>query len=130
MDLTEKFLREVNKAFQDGDKEFLLNSITDDFCWNIVGEKLVGGRSEFSEAIEQMNTTPTMKIQVKNVIVNKQDAIVEGIVIAHNRKNQKKYFSFCDVFTLANTKEPKIRKMRSYVIDVSKHKQYRENPEY
>ncbi|MEG9326710.1 nuclear transport factor 2 family protein [Salinimicrobium catena] len=130
MDQTEKFLRKVNMAFQEGDSEFLLNSVTDDFCWNIVGQKLVGGKSEFSEAIEQMHATPTMKIQVKNVIINNKDAIVEGIVIARNRKDQKKYFSFCDVFTLTNTSEPKIRKMRSYVIDVSKHKQYRENPDY
>lgn len=126
MESTEKFLREVNKAFQDGDTEFLLNSITDDFCWTIVGEKTVGGKIEFSEALEQMNGIPPMKIQVTNVIIKDLEAVVEGIVIGRNRSDQKKYFGFCDVFNLTGTKDLKIRKMSSYVIDVSKHKQYKE----
>lgn len=127
MDLTEKFLREVNKAFQDGNKEFLLNCITEDFCWNIIGEKTVNGKTEFEEALEQMGGIPPMKIQVTNIMINDKNAIVEGIVIGRNRSDQKKYFGFCDVFKLAGSTDLKIQKMRSYVIDVSKHKQYRES---
>ena len=68
MDQKENFLREVNKAFQEGNTEFLLNNVTDDFCWTIVGEKTVGGKIEFAEALEQMNGIPPMKIQVQKAV--------------------------------------------------------------
>lgn len=127
MDQKENFLREVNKAFQEANTEFLLNNVTDDFCWTIVGEKTVGGKLEFAEALEQMNGIPPMKIQVNNVIIKDNNAVVEGIVIGRNRNDQKKYFGFCDVYQLTGTTELKIQKMSSYVIDVSKHKRYKES---
>lgn len=127
MNPTEKFLRDVNKAFSEGDSKFLLNHITDDFCWIIVGEKTVGGRVEFSEALDQMQGMPPMKIDIQNVILTDESAVVEGLVVGRNRNDQKKYFGFCDIYKLTAEKNPKIIKMTSYVIDVSKHKQYRES---
>ncbi len=127
MNPTEKFLRDVNKAFSEVDSQFLLNHITDDFCWIIVGEKTVGGRIEFSEALEEMQGMPPMKIDIQNVILTNESAVVEGIVVGRNRNDQKKYFGFCDIYKLSAEKDPKISKMTSYVIDVSKHKQYKES---
>lgn len=127
MNPTEKFLRDVNKAFSEGDSQFLLNHITDDFCWVIVGEKTVGGRTEFSEALEEMQGMPPMNIDIQNVILADESAIVEGIVVGRNRNDQKKYFGFCDIYRLSEEKDPRISKITSYVIDVSKHKQYKES---
>lgn len=127
MDPTEKFLREVNQAFQDGNSDFLMKSVTENFCWTIVGEKTVGGKTEFAEALEQMKGNPQMTIHINNIIVKERDAIVEGIVIAKNRNDQKKYFGFCDIFKLTDGPKPKIAKMSSYVIDISKHKRYKES---
>lgn len=127
MNPTEKFLREVNEAFSKGDSNFLLNHITDDFCWIIVGEKTVGGRPEFTEALEEMNGMPPMKIEIDNIIITEDSAVVEGIVVGRNRNDQKKYFGFCDIYMLSGQKDYKIKKMTSYVIDVSKHKRYKES---
>ena len=54
MNATEKFLREVNQAFSEGNTDFLLNKISDDFCWTVVGEKTISGKTEFTEAMEKM----------------------------------------------------------------------------
>jgi ketosteroid isomerase-like protein len=127
MDPKEEFLRKVNKAFAEGDSDFLLNHVSDDFCWVIVGEKTVGGKTEFSEALERMKDLPPMNIHIQHVISHNNCAIIEGTVIGKNRIGQKKYFGFCDVFYLEGSDNYKIKKMTSYVVDVSKHKQYREN---
>lgn len=127
MNPTEKFLRDVNKAFSEGDSQFLLNHITDDFSWVIVGEKTVGGRTEFSEALEEMQGMPPMKIDIQNVVLADKSAIVEGIVVGRNKNDQKKYFGFCDIYRLSAEKDLRISKITSYVIDVSKHKQYKES---
>lgn len=127
MNTTEKFLREVNQAFSEGNTDFLLNKISDDFCWTVVGEKTISGKTEFTEAMDKMKDYPPMKINIENMIIDGQTATVEGVVVGKNRNGQKKYFAFCDIFKLKGTDDMKISAMTSYVIDVSKHKRYKEN---
>lgn len=127
MNKSEEFLRKVNQAFAEGDKNFLLDSVTSNFCWNVVGEKQIAGKEGFSDALDRMQEMPPMSIRVDKVISTERSAVVEGIVTGKNRLGQKKHFSFCDIYELDNAGDPKIREMTSYVIDVSKHKQYKEN---
>lgn len=127
MNTIEQFLREVNKAISEVNTEFLLNKITDDFCWTIIGEKTVSGKSEFSEALDQMKGLPPMKISIEKVMTDGQMATVEGLVVGKNRNGQKKYFAFADIYELEGATNPKIKRMTSYVIDVSKHKRYKES---
>lgn len=123
----EEFLRKVNQAFVDGDRDFLLDAISDDICWDIVGEKMVSGKIEFSEALEQMQELPPIEINIHNVVIQELSAVVTGIVVGRNHVGQKKNFGFCDVYELKQDEKLKIDKMTSYVIDISKYKQYRES---
>lgn len=123
----EQFIVDVNQAFSEGNSEYLLNHITTDFCWIIVGERTVGGKTEFSEALKEMQDMPPMKISVDNIISTEKSAVVEGTVIGRNKNGQKKHFGFCDIYWLSGDKEIKIKRITSYVIDVSKHKQYKES---
>lgn len=127
MNQSEKFLREINNAFAENNMDYLIQHVSDDFCWVIVGRNTVSGKAEFSEALEQMQTMPPMNIEVRNILVHGKDAIVEGIVIGRNRREQKKSFGFCDIYRFSDSRELRIQKITSYVIDVSKHKQYKES---
>lgn len=122
----EQFLRKVNQAFVDGDREFLLNSISDEICWDIVGEKMVSGKVEFSDALDQMQEMPPINIDIHKVVIQENSAVVTGIVVGRNHLGQKKNFGFCDIYDLKDAEKPLIDKMTSYVIDISKYKQYRE----
>ena len=122
----EEFLRKVNTAFVEGDDQFLMDHVSEDFCWVVVGERTISGKNEFTEALAQMKETPPIEIDIHNLILDDLSAIVEGIVVGRNRIGQKKQFGFCDVYRFSGKDEMKIRQMNSYVIDVSKHKQYRE----
>lgn len=123
----ENFLRKVNQAFVEGDREFLLEAISEDICWDIVGEKMVSGKNEFSDALEQMQEMPPIKIDIHKVVIQEASAVVTGVVVGRNHVGQKKNFGFCDIYELAaDSKELRINKMTSYVIDISKYKQYRE----
>lgn len=127
MNQFEKFLREINRAFSEGDTQYLLENVTDDFCWFIVGEKTVSGKTEFSEALEQMRQLPPMKIEIDNIIMEGNSASVEGKVTGRNKNGQKKHFGFCDLYRVTNPTAPKISEMTSFVIDLSKHKLYKES---
>lgn len=127
MDTIEKFLREVNEAISDLNTDYLLENITNDFSWTIIGKKKVSGKTEFTEALEQMKGFPHMKIRIDNVMTDGNKATVEGIVVGKNRNGQKKYFAFADIYELELENNPQIKNITSYVIDVSKHKQYKES---
>ncbi len=123
----EEFLRQVNKAYADGNMEFLMDHIIDDLCWIIVGEKDIAGKEEFREVIQQMKEMPSMEIEVENVIINDSYGIVEGVVISRNRIGQKKHFGFCDIYGLQeNGEQLMINSIKSYVIDISRHLRYKE----
>lgn len=126
MEEKEKFLRDVNKAYTDGNARFLMDHITDDICWEIVGEKFIGGKNEFREVLEQMQEMPSMEVIVDNIIINKHYGIAEGVVISRNRLGQKKHFGFCDIYKFVEGSEIRISNIKSYVIDISRHMQYKE----
>lgn len=126
MEEKEKFLREVNKAYTDGNSGFLMDHITDDVCWEIVGEKYISGKSEFQEVLDQMKEMPSMEVQVDKIIINDQYGIAEGVVISRNRLGQKKQFGFCDIYKFSDGPKIRIRNIKSYVIDISRHIQYKE----
>ena len=127
MNNLETFLRKTIEAFSEGDEKFLLENVTNDICWKIVGERTLSGRSQFSDALEQMRGMPPMKIEVDNVILDNKAGIIEGIVTGRNRLGQEKQFGFCDVYRLADSDALKIKNITSYVIDISRHKRYRES---
>lgn len=123
----EKFLRDVNKAYAEGDEKFFMAHITDDICWTIVGEKDIAGKAEFKELLDQMKEMPSVEIEVENVLVANSHGIVEGVVISRNRLGQKKHFGFCDIYKfIQEGKDFRISTITSYVIDISRHMQYRE----
>lgn len=126
MNKKEKFLRDVNQAYMDGDENFFMKHITNDICWVIVGEKNIAGIAEFKEVLDQMKEMPALDIEVENVFITNSSGIVEGVVISRNRLGQKKHYGFCDIYKFTEDEDLKISNITSYVIDISRHMQYRE----
>lgn len=122
----EGFLREINRAYADGDEKFFMDHITDDICWEIVGEKYIGGKAEFKEVLDQMKEMPALNIEVGKIHVSNTHGIVEGVVISRNRLGQKKHYGFCDIYEFKEGEDLCISGITSYVIDISRHMQYRE----
>lgn len=123
----EKFLREVNNAYENVDEQFFMERITDDINWEIVGEKDISGKAEFKEVLDRMKEMPPVEIEVQNVFFDNLHGIVRGVVVSRNRLGQKKHFGFCDIFKFAEGEKLRISGITSYVIDISRHIQYKEN---
>ncbi|UZH55165.1 nuclear transport factor 2 family protein [Salinimicrobium tongyeongense] len=121
----EKFLREVNRAYEKGDEQFFMEHITDDICWEIVGEKEISGKTEFKEVLDRMKEMPPVEIQVENVIFDDRQGVVRGVVVSRNRLGQKKHFGFCDIYKFAEGEKLRLSGITSYVIDISRHVQYK-----
>ncbi|WP_423819017.1 nuclear transport factor 2 family protein [Salinimicrobium sp. TIG7-5_MAKvit] len=124
----EKFLREVNDAYENWDEQFFMERITDDIYWDIVGEKDISGKAEFKEVLDRMKEMPPVEIDVQNVFLDNLHGIVRGVVVSRNRLGQKKHYGFCDIYKFAEGGEKlRLSGITSYVIDISRHIQYKEN---
>ena len=50
------FLKEFNIAFAKNDMVFIIDNITDNFQWNIIGKKLIKGKENFVEILKKCIT--------------------------------------------------------------------------
>jgi limonene-1,2-epoxide hydrolase len=120
---TEKheLLRKFNQAFVDFNTEFILNSVTDDIVWTMVGEDSVQGKSEFANVLENMKSENQQELVIHHIITHGSEAAVDGIVKAVNAAGEEKTYAFCDIYRFSGFKNPKIKEMISYGIEVKQN---------
>ncbi|MCP9200393.1 nuclear transport factor 2 family protein [Gramella sp. GC03-9] len=111
----EKLMTKINKAFAEGDAEFISNSVTDDIKWVIVGEKTISGKTEFEASLDRMKLGGPLEIIVKNVINEKEKCVVEGIVEMKLEPAKAKKYAFCDIYIFPDEVSNKFRELRTYV---------------
>jgi hypothetical protein len=111
-----EFLHKIQQAFAGGDTDFIAASLTDDAQWNIVGERTVDGKEAIVEALEEMEVDKPRDLTIHNVITHGAAASVDGIIT--NSKDGSEV-AFCDVFKLSGFKNPKIKRMTSYVVRIN-----------
>ena len=78
MKTTQAFLREFNDAFATNDQDFILDSLTPDVEWNMVGGALMKGKEEVRKELQQMDGTKMLDMEVLHIICDDQFAAVDG----------------------------------------------------
>ena len=48
------FLKQLNIAFAKGDSTFIINNVSEDITWNIIGVKLIQGKNDLEKSLENM----------------------------------------------------------------------------
>lgn len=108
-----KFVEDVEIAFATRDLEFLLDSVTDDIHWHIVGGSSVRGRDAFAEAIKSNpQNTQVTEITIHHVMTHGKAGAVNGTVM----DGKGRTFDFCSVYEFSNAKGTSIREITSYII--------------
>ena len=116
----EIFLKKFNEAFARGDFEYILNCVTDDIRWNMIGDKIIEGKKAFTKALHEMENESPMELSIHNIITHGDMAAVDGIIRSHG----KKWYGFCDIYKVLGYKNPQIQEMTSYVIEVNEEHQH------
>lgn len=112
-----KFLKQFNEAFAAGDIDYVAANITDDIEWTIIGDKQISGKATFMEEFKKMAQGPAGKAEIQQVITHGKEAAVRGAIIMEAEKTRK--WAFCDTYEFSGFKNPKIKKMVSFVIEVN-----------
>lgn len=111
-----KFLKKFNEAFARSDINFILENVTDDISWIAVGDFSVEGKEEFSKALDKMKSEQAYHINIKNIITHGNSAAVDGTM---KMPAGDKMYAFCDIYKFSGFKNPKVKELTSYVIEVN-----------
>lgn len=109
-------LEKLNKAFAKNDTEFISEQVTHDITWNIIGDRVVEGKEAFKNVLKEMQQDKPLDLTIHNIITHGKSAAVNGVMTAAEGKS----YGFCDVYTFNGFKNPKIKQMTSYAIEIKK----------
>ncbi len=113
-----EFIEQINKAFASCDMDFLMESVTKDFQWKIAGEDPPKGIDKFKETLKKMKDNGPMSIDIHEIILDKNRAVVEGTVQL-KKPGKKRRYAFCDVYVLKEDKE-KVKELRTYITPIKR----------
>lgn len=108
----QEFLKDINIAFAQGHSDFLIESVTDDIIWNIVGDKTIEGKAHFAEELKTMKETKPKELVLERIITHGKEGAVSGILKMENGNS----YAFSDFYEFSSAKGHKIKSITSYVI--------------
>lgn len=107
-------LQDLTIAFAKGDSAFILPKVTDNFRWNIIGNRLILGKEDLAEALEKIKKAGTVHLIVHHVATHGKAGAVNGTTKLKNGKT----YAFCDVYEFSNAKAVAVKEITSYVIEI------------
>lgn len=114
---TSEFLSRFNRAFITQNYEFIENCLADDIEWYMVGDRKIKGKKEFIGFLKSMESHHKIVLDIENIIIQETSAAVNGWVTSTEESGYEKVFAFCDVYTLSEISNPRIKKLISFVLE-------------
>jgi hypothetical protein len=107
------FLQNLTVAFAKDDSKFILDSVTDDIRWNIVGDQLIRGKDNFAKTVEQMKNDKAVELSIYHIATHGKSGAANGTTKLKNGKTR----SFCDGYVFKDTKGTSVKEITSYVVE-------------
>lgn len=110
-----RILKDFNVSLILKDYTTLIENIADDITWNIIGDEVIEGKSEFIKKIDELYKDKITELLIHDIITHGYVASAHGKVIGTNE-----HLHFCHIFKFTGaSKTAKIKKITSYIISVT-----------
>lgn len=109
-----EFLKQFNIAFAQGNVEFLRESVTDEIDWNLVGDRIIEGHTNFIKELEKMKSVKASELIIDQILSHGKGGAANGIIKMQNGKQ----YAFSDFYIFSDAKGTKIKTITSYVIQI------------
>ncbi len=109
-----EFLKQFNIAFAEGNVTFLMENVTDDIVWNIIGERKIVGIEAFTEKLEKMKSVKTTELKLDQILSHGKEGAANGVMTMENGKQ----YAFSDFYVFQSAKGEKVKAITSYCIEV------------
>ena len=99
-------------------KVFILEHVTDDIDWRIIGHEHIQGKAQFENVMANWPDNKIHELTLHSIITHGKEGAVSGTMLMANGKR----YEFCDVYEFESSKGSRVKKMTSYIIIVKKQK--------
>jgi hypothetical protein len=108
-----KFIEELEIAIAKSDIEFLLNRVTEDIHWNIVGHKSVRGAGKLSEALRRASPASAItELTIHHIVTHGKAGAVNGV----RKYKDGVTCDFCTVYEFSSAKGTSVSGITHYAI--------------
>ncbi|WP_276167354.1 nuclear transport factor 2 family protein [Zobellia alginiliquefaciens] len=109
-----EFIKQFNIAFAKGNVAFLSESVTDDITWNMIGDKKIEGKANFTKAVEEMQFVKASELIIDQILSHGREGAANGIM----KMPDGRQYAFSDFYVFQGAKASKIKRMSSYCIEI------------
>jgi hypothetical protein len=109
------FVQDLTIALTKCDSRYILETVTEDVHWNILGEQYIEGKENVAAALKRWKDDKVSELVIQHVATHGKAGAVNGI---RKWANGKKV-AFCDFYEFGNTKGTLVKEIRSYRIEIS-----------
>ncbi len=107
------FLVQLTTAYARGDVHFILTRVSEEITWNIVGERLVRGKMDFTNAMQQhVNQATVTELAINHVATHGRAGAVDGMMTLEDGSKT----AFCHVFDFTSAKGDTVKVITTYMI--------------
>jgi ketosteroid isomerase-like protein len=103
------------EGFRRGDREMILDCLTEDVTWHLLGFKTLTGKVQFAGEIQNEATVGTPELFVQRLVEEDDVVIALGGGNGQLKDGGRLEFVFCDAFFFEGSK---IRRVDSYVVNL------------
>ncbi|WP_047245754.1 nuclear transport factor 2 family protein [Maribacter thermophilus] len=107
-----EFLKQFNIAFAKGDIAFLIENVTDDIVWNIIGDKKLEGIKAFTEELAKMQSVKASNLILNQILSHGKEGAANGVMTMESGKQ----YAFSDFYLFQSAKGEKLKEITSYCI--------------
>ena len=108
------FVQEITIALAKGDSKFILESMTEDAHWNILGHQHIQEKEPLVEVLKLSKLGKVTQLTIQHVATHGKAGAVNGIKELADGKT----FGFCDVYEFGNSKGTLVREITTYQIEI------------
>ena len=108
-------IRDFNIAFAKNETEKILEYMSDDITWNMVGNKVIHGKKEAGEMLKTMEGEIATELIMNTIITHGSTAAANG-----EMRFPSVTIAFCDVYEFSgHDSNAKIKTLTSYGIELT-----------
>ncbi|WEK38340.1 MAG: nuclear transport factor 2 family protein [Candidatus Pseudobacter hemicellulosilyticus] len=108
-----QIIRQIIALFDNNDTEGLINIVTDDFEWIMVGDMTVKGKEELKKMFAASGDMEMLSATKDHLVVEGNTGVCDGIVTMKENGEEKERH-YCDIYELQGEK---LKKMTTYIVN-------------
>ena len=113
---TKEIINSIIDSFENNEVEAILNHMTDDVEWQMIGDKTISGKDDMRKFFADNKDMKMISSTKKHIIIDGDHVAVDGEVQC-SKDGEVMDMYYCDIYELENEL---VKKMTTYIINKKK----------